>query len=111
MNPTPCTSTERLDPTLRSPIGLYLVVALAASGESIQTFIELSSEQEVNHGGVEGAAREGYLELVSLGHVGLQFVGAIPVRTEDERRELVEQWERLDQIEVDEVHRDRLLGL
>ena len=104
MSPTPCTSTEDLDPDLRSPIGLYLVIALAASGESIQTFVELSEEQEVNHGGVEGAAREGYLELVSLGHLGLQFAGAIPIRTEDECMNLVEAWERDDQRDLDDLH-------
>lgn len=87
-----------------SPIGLYLVIALAASGESIQTFVELSDEQEVNHGGVEGAAREGLLELLSLGHVRLQYVGAIPVQTEAQGRELFEQWERDDQRDLDDLH-------
>jgi hypothetical protein len=100
MSPTPCTFIERLDPTLRSPIGLYLVIALAGSGESIQTFVELSDEQEATHGGVEGAAREGRFELLSLGHVGLQYVAAIPIQTEDERRDLSEQWERDDQRDI-----------
>jgi len=83
-----------------SPIGLYLVIALSASGESVQTLIELSDEQEVNHGGIAGAAREGHLELLALGHKGLQFVGAIPVQSEDARRDLLEQWERLDAHEL-----------
>lgn len=88
-------------PSTVSPIGLYLITALTArTGTCLQFFVELSQEQERNHGGIEGAAIQGYIEMRLDGHEPPQWIGAIPVTTEVERRELVDLWERLDQIEV-----------
>jgi len=92
-----------------SPIGLYLITALTArTGTCLQFFVELSPEQERNHGGVEGAAVQGHIEMRLDGHEHPQWIGAIPVTTEVERRELVECWERLDAHEIESIREARL---
>ncbi len=86
-----------------SPIRTYMISALSPRGNTIHTFVQLSEEQEANHGGVDGAAMEARIELRLAGYGPLQFVGACPIMSDDEFEVLVEQFEMQDQRDIEDI--------
>lgn len=89
--------------TTVSPIHMYAIFALSEAGTQVNTIVELSEEQEATHGGISGAARDGRFLLRSLGWEGLRCVEAVPLQTQDDVDDLLAYWERLDEIELEEI--------